>query len=403
MAAKTLKVLIVDDNRSAADALTRVLRKGGDQVTAVYDGQTAIACILSDRPDIVLTDLKMEPVDGLAVLHAAREQRPPIEVIVFTAYGAVEVAVRAMRLGARDFLTKPVTVDQIALRLDQLRAVSPDTLGTPDDRFEFVSESQNAKELLDAVRRVADVPSPVWIEGEMGSGRGHAALALHRYGRRPTSPFTVRDLGRDAPWPDRGTVLLPNVDDLPEDLQRSLVRSLSYVPPEVRLVSTAGPDGRRMVAEGRLRPELYYALAVIVVPVPPLRARPDDILAILDQALESCSQRYGRPKPAVDPVLARQLVRHAWPGNVRELLNLAERAVVMGVDALHIDTSEPQSEGLPDMEDGFSLASYLETVERRILVEALRKSGGDRNRAGRLLGVERNTLRYKLNKYGLLD
>lgn len=394
-----LKILVVDDNRSAADALARVLRKAGDDVDACYDGQTAIERIDQAPPDVVLTDLKMEPVDGLAVLRAARERRPPVEVIVFTAYGAVDVAVKAMRLGARDFLTKPVTVEQVAQRLESLRATgSPAPLSLP-----FVAESALTRELLAALRRAAGVPSPVWIEGEVGAGRGHAALALHRMGADPEAPFVVRDVGRDTGWPERGTVVLPNVDDLPEDLQRQLHRQLAHVPAGVRVVATAGPDGRRMVAEGRLRPELYYALAVIVVQVPPLRSRPEDVGPLLDLALDAFSQRYGRPKPEVDPARTAALARHLWPGNVRELLNLAERAVVMGPDALELDVVEAPTEGMPKLEPGFNLAAYLEGVERRILVEALRRAGGDRNRAGRILGVERNTLRYKLNKYGLLD
>jgi len=157
------------------------------------------------------------------------------------------------------------------------------------------------------------------------------------------------------------------------------------------------------VADGSLRPELYYSLAVVVVRVPPLRLRPDDIRHLLEQALDDFSRRYGRPRPTVDPGRLESLTRHSWPGNIRELLNLAERAVVIGPEALALDVIEYVSAEFPKLEPGFSLSNYLESTERRILVEALRKTGGDRARAGRLLGVERNTLRYKLNKYGLLD
>ena len=405
MTRAALKVLVVDDNRTAADALARVLRKKGDDVRAAYGGAEAIELLKADPPDLVLTDLKMEPVDGLAVLEAARAQRPPIEVIVFTAYGAVEVAVRAMRLGARDFLTKPVTVDQVQSRLAQLRkGLGDDEHGedAPELDIPFIAESAAAIELLTTLRKLADVPSPVWLEGEIGSGRGHAARALHEMGSHG-GPFNVRDLGRDAPWPASGTVLLPNVDDLADDLQRDLFRSLSHVPDGVRLVATAGPGGRRMVAEGRLRSELYYALAVVVVPVPPLRDREADIAPMADLALDRYAERYNRSRPALGEAERRSLRRHSWPGNVRELLNLAERAVVMGADAITLEVVESAAPGLPTLEPGFSLAAYLESVERRLLVEALRKAGGDRAQAGKLLGVERNTLRYKLNKYGLLE
>jgi DNA-binding NtrC family response regulator len=213
----------------------------------------------------------------------------------------------------------------------------------------------------------------------------------------------VRDLGRDGPWPEHGTVLLQNVDDLPDDLQRKLHRSLSAVPDGVRLVSTASADGRKAVSDGRLRAELYYALAVIVAQVPPLRARQEDIVPLFELALAWTSTRYGRPCPTVDAHMADVLTAQAWPGNVREVFNLAERAVVMGYDSLDFEPPPKPDTSVPALEEGFSLSEYLEGIERRVLVEALRQAGGDRNMAGRLLGVERNTLRYKLNKYGLLD
>lgn len=398
-----LQILVVDDNRSAADALARVLRKGGDVVETCYDGATAIQRIRDKRPDVVLTDLKMEPVDGMAVLTAAREHRPPVEVVVFTAYGDVEVAVDAMRLGARDFLTKPVTVEQVQARLDAIRqpgAPQPRTKEGSGSRF--IARAASSRQLLDTLKKASAVPSPVWIEGELGAGRAHAALALHQMSSAG-QPFSVRDLGRDESWPVSGTVVLPNVDDLPDDLQRRLHRDVQRAPPGVRLVATSQPFARRRVAEGTLRSELYYALGVIVVGMPPLRDRKEDILPLLDQALDRFADRYDRPRPTVSEAQRESLLAHAWPGNVRELMNLAERAVVMGSAALNIDSIEAAPPGLPNLEPGFSLSAHLESVERAILEEAMRLAGGDRNQAGRLLGVERNTLRYKLNKYDLLS
>lgn len=390
---------MVDDNRSAADALARVLRKAGDEVETRYDGVSAIQYLQEQPPDVVLTDLKMEPVDGLAVLQAARACRPPIEVIVFTAYGAVDVAVRAMRMGARDFLTKPVTAEQVTARIQQLRAPTGELYDAPPPPF--IAEAPSARALLETLRRVAGVLSPVWIEGEIGSGRVFAAETLHRFGNSD-APFSIRDPASSADWPTSGTVVLPNVDDLPEDLQRSLARALSQVPPGVRVVATASPEGRRLVQEGQLRADLYYALSVVVIQVPPLRERTEDILPLLEQALGRFAKRYNRAVPVLPPDVQEQLLRHAWPGNVRELLNLAERMVVLG-DPNRVEIVERAPPGLPPLEPGFSLSGYLESLEKRILIEALRKSGGDRAQAGRLLGVERNTLRYKLNKYGLLE
>lgn len=401
-----LSILVVDDNRSSADALARLLRKQGDEVEAVYDGETAIERIRTQPPDVVLTDLKMEPVDGMAVLQVARAVRPPVETIVFTAYGAVDVAVRAMHLGARDFLTKPVTVEQITARLDQLRIEQglPGQAAEPEPKDqEFVAYADSSRGLLTTLERAAAVPSAVWIEGEIGSGRVYCAKTLHALSPRGNEPLIVRNLNRDDPWPESGTVLLPNLDDLPEDMQRELHRQLQHAPEAVRLIATARPDGRRRVAEGELRPELYYELAVVVIPVPPLRRRTEDIVPLFRKGLRTYAERYGRPVPELGMRFRDQLQRHYWPGNIRELLNLAERTIVMGDDGLNLEVIEDPGAGLPKLEPGFSLADYLEGVERRILIEALRRTLGDRAAAGKLLGVERNTLRYKLNKYGLLD
>lgn len=398
-----MRILVVDDNRSSADALVRALRKRGDDADALYDGAAAIARIEADPPDVVLTDLRMEPVDGMEVLRAARAHRPPIEVIVFTAYGAVETAVEAMHLGARDFLTKPVTLDQLLHRLDAIGASSAsEQPPLADLDTTFCAHSPAAKELHTMLSRIADVPSPVWLEGEIGSGRGHAAATLHRLGQAPGA-LTVLDLAREPAWPESGTAVLADVDTLPIDLQRQLVRRLSHVPAGVRLISTASPDARARVVDGSLHPELYYQLAVIVVPVPPLREREEDILPLLRMGLQSFAQRYRRAVPQLQAEQEDRLVAHAWPGNIRELMNVAERAVVLGLDALRLEVVRRSTPGIPNLEPGFSLAAYLEKVERRILAEALRRADGDRTVAGRILGVERNTLRYKLLKYKLID
>jgi two-component system response regulator HydG len=413
-------ILVVDDNKTSADALARALKRRGDDAEAVYDGQSAIERMGVRPPDLILTDLRMEPVDGIQVLRAARDLRPPVEVIVFTAYGAIETAVEAMQLGARDFLTKPVTLEQLVRRIEDLSGPGPAPLSpstattqapdrpsptyapTTEAADEFTAHAEASVELYDTLRRMADVPSPVWIEGEIGSGRGHVALTLHRL-RDANQPFVVADPARDAPWPTEGTVLIPNVDTLPADLQRSLVRRLAQRPPGLRLVVTSGPDARQRVAEGSLDPHLYYDLAVIVVAVPPLRERQEDIIPMMRSALAQLSARYRRPAPALPPELEDRLMHHSWPGNVRELFNLAERAVVLGPDALRLETVRAATPGLPVLEPGFSLSDWMDRMERRILAEALRRTDGDRNAAGRLLNVERNTLRYKLVKHKLID
>ena len=400
----SLNILVVDDNRSAADALARLLRKQGDKVETVYDGRSAIEKIgRRDDLNVVLTDLKMAQVDGMQVLRAARSKQPPIETIVFTAFGAVDIAVTAMRLGARDFLTKPVTVEQVNSRLDELRGSD----GSSAPMLPFVAQAMSSQDLVQKLQRAASVPSSVWIQGEIGSGREFAARTLHQFGCADGGAdfFVQRNFNTTDPWPDSGTVLLPNVDSLSDELQERLYRSLDSVSPDVRLIATARGDGRQQVRAGTLRAELYYGLAVVVIDVPPLRHRREDVVPMFEQGLAAYAARYKLETPMVTPRLSTRLLRHGWPGNVRELLNLAERTVVMGADhdvddVPYVPTT---NEKLPELKPGFSLSKWLEAMERQVLLEAMRQCDGDRNAAGRLLGVERNTLRYKLNKYGLLD
>lgn len=391
-----LRILVVDDNRSAADALARVLQKGGDEVETTYDGASAIARVQEARFDIVLTDLKMEPVDGMAVLQAARDLRPPVEVIVITAFGATDVAVRAMRMGARDFLTKPITVEQVATRLDRLRARNQGESDIP-----YVAESAVGTRFYHDLMALQGVHTPLWIEGELGSGRQRAARELHR-ATSPDSPWLVRNLGQpDAPWPEEGTVLLPQVDSLPDDLQAALSRALWTKPSRLRLISTAALGAATRVGSG-LRAELYYQLAVLTLRVPPLRDRSAEVLPLFRSALTHFSQRHRRPIPPVSAGDAERLIRHNWPGNVRELLNLAERAVVLGRLTLSDEGNAAPQRDAPPIAEGFSVSEWLEDLEKGAIAEALRLTEGDRTAAAKLLGLERNTLRYKLNKYGLL-
>lgn len=395
----SLRILVVDDNRSSADALARILRKQGHDVVALYDGRAAIERMNAESYGLILTDLKMEPVDGMQVLRAARAHQPPIEVIVFTAFGAVERAVEAMQLGARDFLTKPVSVDQI---LDRVRQITGDPEPAVGPNAPMIAYSASARRLLSTLQAVADVPSPVWLEGELGSGRRHAARLLHDFGTGERA-FTVIDPTSDDRWPGEGTLALIGVDELDDAAQQALVRRVQSAPPALRLVATAQPDGRRRVAEGSLRGDLYFTLAVVVVGVPPLRQRPEDIVPLFEQALVVASEKYGRPEPTLDDDQRAALQRHTWPGNLRELSNLAESTALLGPAGFSLGAGASGDGDIPDFNQGFKLADHLEAIERRILVEALRQADGDRNAAGRLLGVERNTLRYKLNKYGLLD
>lgn len=400
-----MRILVVDDNRSSADALARALSKRGDAAEAVYDGESALARLdAAEPPEMILTDLRMEPVDGIEVLRAARAHTPPVEVIVFTAYGEVGTAVEAMRLGARDFLTKPISLEQLVTRLDALSPIPSknDAAATPE--AVFVAESSAARALCDTLERYAVTGADVWIQGEIGSGRDAAARYLHAHADGRAEPFTEIDLVRDGPFPATGTLLLAGVDTLPLDVQRKLAHRLRRLSPGVRVITTASEQAEQRLREGNLDKDLFYRLAKLRVDVPPLRDRVADVLPLFRTALTSLAARYRRPLPPISAELEADLLAYDWPGNLRELFNLAERSVLLASipTALQPRTATGTL-GLPDLSAPFRLSDYLEGVERRILEEALARCQGDRTAVGRLLGLERNTLRYKLQKYELLD
>lgn len=396
-------MLVVDDNRTAADSIARLMSRAGHAVEACYDGASAIALIRSRPFDLVFTDLRMEPVDGMEVVRAARAADPPVDVIVFTGFGTVEAAVEAMRLGALDFLTKPVTADQLLRRVASRGA-------SPDPSAEILGESAATAAVREQAASAAGVRSTVLISGETGTGRTHLARWLHNHGLDRDRPLLVARPGvapEAAALQEAGTLLVPGVDDWSVEAQATLLRTLETLeagrPP--RVIATASPSVDLRVARGEVLPELYFRLAVLVIRLDPLRERPADLEPLLRHFLQIHASAFRKPaQPPTADQLAT-LATHGWPGNVREVANLAERAVVLGPSAWQMMV-KPFA-GAPrdplQLSEGFNLGEHLEAIERVLLLRAIEQTGGDRPAIGRLLGLERNTLRYKLNKYNLLD
>ena len=397
-----MRILVVDDVHSIADSFVRALRKRGDDAEAVYSGGDAIQRMIDEPPDLILTDMNMEPIGGFEVLEQARAQRPPIEVIMFTGVGGVDMAVRAMQLGARDFLTKPISLDQLADRIDAVRGIGQPAPAVTDEaeQIPFFDHSPASRELRTMLERAAQAPSHVWIEGEIGSGRGQAATTLHRLSKSP-GPLVTMEPSRGMEWPSSGTVVLSNVDDLPDDLQRDLVRQLSRVSPSLRIFATAGPESDERVAKLELRPDLYFKLGVIKVSIPPLRDRREDILPMLHDALARYARRYNRPVPVLDPGEESRLLHHTWPGNVRELLSVAERAVVLGADALKSHRTRVAPSHLPVLGPNFRIDEYMDRHLTEILEEALRIAGNQKKELPALLGATRQNIDQKLIRTGL--
>ena len=398
-----LRILVVDDNQTAAVAAAMLLRRDGHEVDVRHDGQSAIDALQQQPFDLVLTDLRMDPIDGLAVVRAARSCSPSVDAIVMTAFGSVDAAVEAMRLGAIDFMTKPVTAEQLTQRVKDFRQ-------SPARGLALVGESASMEQVRTAATRLASVRSTVLITGETGTGRRHLARWLHENGPDADQSLFLVQPGRELPIGDLdqiGTILLPNIDDWSSEahdlLQRQLYRVDIGEPP--RIIATASPDIGDRAAAGEMSAELYFRLAVLVIPMQPLRERPVDIASLLNHFLNHHARVFGQPAPHPSEGQLRRLQGHAWPGNIRELRNLAERVVVMGQHAfdMPVRPPTPQKEALPTLAEGFDLAQHLEWVEKTMLTRAVEQTGGDLRSMCRVTGLERNRLRYKLNKFGLMD
>lgn len=416
-----MKVLVVDDRVATATLLAAAFKRSGVEATARFNVRSAVAWLEEHHPDVVITDLRFDPTpddptpgSGLEVLAAARALARPADTIVFTAHGELDIAVTAMRHGAFDFLTKPVTFEQLwsrTLEIQRLRGIPAVNAEATVSAVPppFVAESPKSRELVSLIEQIAPTPAPVWISGEIGSGRGHVAAEIHRRSSRPGG-FHVLSPARIPrwEWPEEGTVLIPDIDCLDIRLIERLPGMLRTAPTGVRILATASSGQPSALSATSYWRDVYFSIAVLLIQVPPLRERLEDVDKLFETALDRFARQYGRDVPDNADEILRGYEGHNWPGNLRELFNVAERAVIMGTASLEQVAEPPDfraglTSRVPELGKGFELSRYLEDVERAILVAALHQANGDRRAAGALLGVERNALRYKLRKYGLLD
>ena len=448
-------VLLVDDDANLREVLAFALREHGHEVHVFADGATALSGIADAAPDVVITDLKMPGIDGMAVLRAVHDRDATIPVILLTAFGSIEDAVEAMKLGAHDYLTKPFNRDELKLTVEKaverrrLLWENKDLrqrLREQTRKFEFVHASEASAQLLELVRRIAPTDATVLITGESGTGKEVIAQALHGLSDRWEQSFVAincaaipRELmeselfghvrgaftGAIADKPgkfqraDKGTLLLDEIGDLQPDLQTKLLRVIETrqvdvvggrkpVQVDVRLIAATNSDLGSRVRDGLFRSDLYYRLNVIPIHIPPLRERPEDIPALWEHFVHKYA---GGASVRSTPSLIRALMRRSWPGNVRELANLCQRLVLLRTSETLDETALPPTDeggveaapGVPPglirelPEDHMSLLG----LEREIIVKALAKHGGNRTRTAEYLGIPRHVLLYRIEKFGI--
>ncbi len=451
------RLLVVDDERLIRWSLEQTLEKAGYEVATAETGAAALAALRDEPPDLVLLDLKLPDLDGLQVLRQIRELQPRVQVVIMTAYADVGTAVEAMRLGAYDYLPKPIDFENLAvtirnaLEARQLRQkveLLREQLA-PSHFDHLVGVSRAMQDVVGLARKVsASGATTVLIQGESGTGKDVLARAIHYESSRADEPFMEitctampetlleselfgheRGAFTDAKTQKKGllelahggTLFLDEIGDMAPALQAKLLRVLEErrfrrvggtrdISVDIRVVAATNKDLRSAVEQGAFRKDLYYRLQVVTITIPPLRERREDIPLLARHFLQHFSREFRKPLPRLGPPVERLLVQYDWPGNVRELRNVVERAMILteGEEIVPADLppeiahqavapargSAPRFELPP-------AGVVLEEVEREFVRQALELTHGNQTRAARLLGLTRDELRYRVKKFDL--
>ena len=444
------RVLLVDDDLELADGLADALRARGFAVTWKPTADAALAVLDSEPWDVLVTDIKLDGMSGLALCERVVANRPDLPVILVTAFGTMETAIAAIRTGAYDFVTKPFEVDMLELALgravrhralrEEVRRLR-DVVGSAPGMQGMVGNSPAIRATFDVIDRVAENDVPVLITGASGTGKELVAQALHARGRHSAGPFVVvncaaipaslleselfghvRGAYTDARITRRGllleaqggTIFLDEIGELPLAMQPKLLRVLQErvvrpvganheEPFDARLVTATNRDLEADVEAGRFRADLFYRINVVRIDVPPLSARANDILLLAQRFITRVAAQLHRPVTGLSSAAAAKLMAYRWPGNVRELENCIERAVALAsreeilVDDLPEKVRSYQSsEGAPAGTSAAVELISMEEVEQRHISRVLGAVGGSKSAAASILGLDRSTLYRKL-------
>ncbi|MEZ4463331.1 MAG: sigma-54 dependent transcriptional regulator [bacterium] len=453
-------ILVVDDELSMREMLEIWCLQQGHQVEVAADGGVALERLEAREFDLVITDMRMPRAQGLDVLRACKSRYPDTPVIVMTAYASAETAMEAIKLGALDYFTKPFRLDTVAVvvqrALERRRLVKENRslraeLSGRTRVGSLIGRSDAMREVFDLIRRVAATRANVLILGESGTGKELVARAVHSESERRDQPFLVVNCGaipenlleselfghrkgaftgatadRDGMFQsaEGGTLFLDEVGELPAGMQVKLLRVLQErkvrpvghpreIAVDVRVIAATNRDLAADVRAGLFREDLYYRLNVLTLELPPLRVRPADIGLLAHHFLAKYASEFGRPITEIAPDALKRLLEHRWRGNVRELENVIERAVALA-DGHRIEVGDlpptlrvppepsdvaPAPDEFP--EDGVDLDAEVAELERRLITQALERTGGQKKAAAKLLGVTFRSLRYRLEKLGM--
>lgn len=450
-------ILLVEDEVNLNKLLTSYLKGCGYTVKSAFKADEALALSHSHIFDVVVTDIRMEGMDGVTLMQALHKEYPSLPVILITAYGSKEDQKKAIHLGAFDYLVKPFNFEELHFRiqkaldyltLEQRIVNLEEKLKTPYRFAGIVGKSPAMRNIIEMIKRLAPLETTVLIVGESGTGKEIVAQTLHNLSPRKDMPFISINCGalpetlleselfgyvkgaftgaeRNHPGlfkeADGGTLFMDEISEMTPMMQVKLLRVLQERkvrpiggtrenPVDVRVISATNKDLSKLVEEGKFREDLYYRIKVVTLEIPPLRQRREDIPLLVQHFLERLAKKMGRSSLKIAGDALHLLEAYHWPGNVRELENVIERtiALVKG-NTIHakdlpdhvkrISHPEPFSLTLPD--EGIDLTQVIQSITVSLLRQALEKCGGSQTKAAKLLRITPRSMRYYMKKYGL--
>jgi DNA-binding NtrC family response regulator len=452
VSAPRARIVLADDEDAARRSLGEILTEDGYAVRLAADGEEALRLVAEDGPDILLTDLKMPRLDGMDLLARVRAAYPDVAIVVMTAYGTIASAVKALRAGAEDYLTKPIDVEELEHLLEavlgrrRLLAEARLLRQRLDDKYGFDNIVGRAPAMLDVFRlveQVAPSQASILITGESGTGKELIAQAIHQHSPRRDAPFVKVSCaalpetlleselfghergsftGAIARRPGRfevaagGTIFLDEIGDIPLGMQVKLLRFLQErqferlggnqtLTVDVRVIAATHRDLGERIRAGVFREDLYYRLNVIEIVMPPLRTRTQDIPLLADYFIRRYAAANGRTIEGLTPEALAGLMASPWPGNVRELEHALERAVILargpvleaglfqGLPIAAAAAPANQGNGLPVP------GSTMDQIERDVILRTMESVGGSVRRAADILQISPRTIQYKLKRY----
>lgn len=449
-------VLVIDDEENMRHMLSSMLKRAGYDVENANDGKAGIVALKRHPFDFVLCDVKMPEMDGMAFLKSAKAFSENSTIIMMSAYGTIDLAVEAMKLGAYDFISKPFKSDEIKLviekaqersRLKRENVMLKEQIRRFEDRYRFgslLAKSRAMRSVFELAAKVAQYNTTVLITGESGTGKELVARAIHQAGTRhdklmvpincagiPESllesemfghvkgAFTGADRAKKGLFEeaDGSTIFLDEIGEMPISLQVKLLRVLqeSEIRPvgqttnrkiDARVIAATSRNLEEMVAEGTFREDLYYRLNVVAIELPPLCERSEDIPLLCQHFISRFNERLERQVKGIEPEAMSQLLQYRWPGNVRELENAIERAMVLSSGShLSVNSFSFSSRGqdarysLDQVFEGYSIKSAQKLMEKAMIIKALKATKGNRTQAAKLLEISHPSLLSKIKAY----